>query len=53
MSLFELCGNYIDYSNTLQGEISANETIYNYCFAYLNDYCTKKEIKTLKTFFTI
>jgi len=53
MNLYELCCEYIEHSNTLEGAKSANQNIYNYCFQYtISINCPKYIEKKLKNHFS-
>ena len=50
-NLFDLCCGYIENSHTIEGEMIANEKIYNYCADYINCYRPAYIENTLRLFF--
>lgn len=53
-NLFDLCCNYIENSHSLDGQMIANEKIYNYCVEYINTGCTTPQhiVNTLRKQFS-
>ena len=53
-TLFDLCCDYIEHSHSLDGQMTANNTIYNLCADYANgaSEMPKKSIEKLRNYFS-